>query len=456
MAVTPPPGEAASPDPGWATHAGDRPRDDGRTHPGPAPIDLVRLRRLLGAPELAWLVERIRRRLEREEPLTGSVSLADPDAAGRGAVERLLGRAPRRGRSLSVRLEAVDHVLRRSGISPDGLAAAIRALTGPVVPVRAERDEKARAWAEAYAPLDALVTRRPELAEWADRMRGEGLVRRLAPEPRLAAALLADTASALDGLPVEPAMSLPAFAARALGNAHALDDGTALATLVLSALRRLSGRPPGSGAQWRRETWASAGLVRDELSSTVLALNVRGTPALDLHADAGEPVVLTLRQLTRHPSSPRTRPTTVRICENPAVVAAAADAHGTGCAPLICLQGQPSAAALALLGTLHAQGSTLLYHGDFDWGGLRIASTLLRHVAWLPWRYTATEYRTAVGRTTPLAPLTGRPVDSPWDPGLRPALVELGVRVEEESVLDDLLTDLLDDPSTRNGRAGAQ
>lgn len=173
--------------------------------------------------------------------LTGSVSLADPDAAGRGAVERLLGRAPRRGRSLSVRLEAVDHVLRRSGISPDGLAAAIRALTGPVVPVRAERDEKARAWAEAYAPLDALVTRRPELAEWADRMRGEGLVRRLAPEPRLAAALLADTASALDGLPVEPAMSLPAFAARALGNAHALDDGTALATLVLSALRRLSG-----------------------------------------------------------------------------------------------------------------------------------------------------------------------------------------------------------------------
>ncbi|MFD9094839.1 TIGR02679 domain-containing protein [Streptomyces collinus] len=33
--------------------------------------------------------------------------------------------------------------------------------------------------------------------------------------------------------------------------------------------------PDGSGTQWRREAWASAGLLRDDLSSTVLTLNLR-------------------------------------------------------------------------------------------------------------------------------------------------------------------------------------
>jgi uncharacterized protein (TIGR02678 family) len=39
-------------------------------------------------------------------------------------------------------------------------------------------------------------------------------------------------------------------------------------------------------------------------------------------------------------------------------------------------------------------------------------------------------------------PFTGTPAQSPWDPALTPALAELGVRVEEEAVLGDLLSDL--------------
>ena len=39
---------------------------------GPPPrIDLDRLGRLIGDPGLLWLVERVRRRMERDEPLTG-------------------------------------------------------------------------------------------------------------------------------------------------------------------------------------------------------------------------------------------------------------------------------------------------------------------------------------------------------------------------------------------------
>ncbi|MFJ2375227.1 TIGR02679 family protein [Streptomyces sp. NPDC087769] len=403
-------------------------------------VDDVRLRRLLGAPGLGWLVDRARRRLERGQPLTGPVSLSSPTADQRMAAERLLGRAPGGGRSLSVRLDAVDDLLRRSGISPAGLAAAVVALTGPVTLLGQARAEEQRAWAHAYAPLDALVDEVPALRGWAERLRNDGLVRRLAGTPTAAADLLGRTATVVRALPVEPPVSLPAFASRLLGSAHALDDGTPLCTLALSGARALTGVPDGSGAQGRREVWASVGLLRDELSSTVLALNLRGTPALDWLADAGEPAVLTLRQLTRCP--PRSAPPTVRICENPAVLAAAADTYGTRCAPLVCLQGQPSAAALVLLCHLQTHGSRLRYHGDFDWGGLRIAAVLLRRVSWSPWRYTAADYRAAVHALPAGPPLTGSRADAPWDPDLPDALQESGVRVEEEAVLNDLLSDL--------------
>ncbi|MFJ5034208.1 TIGR02679 family protein [Streptomyces sp. NPDC088560] len=415
--------------------------DRGTPRRPPAPIDRQRLIRLLGGPELVWLVDRCRRRMERDEPLTGPVALAAPTAAQRAGAERLLGRAPGTGRSLSMRLDAVDALLRRSGISPDGLAAAVTALTGPVPRLADVRGQEANAWRNAYAPLDTLIrTIRPELADWADQLHQDGRIRRLARTPDAARTLLGHAAEALGRLPADPALSLPAFAARVLGDAHALDDGTPLATLVLSGARALTGFPDGSGAEWRREAWASAGLLKDALSSTVLTLGVRGTPALDWVADRGEPAVLTLRQLTRTP--PRTAPTVVYVCENPTVLATAADTHGSLCPPLVCLQGQPSAAALTLLRHLEAQGASLLYHGDFDWGGLRIATALLHRVPWTPWRYTATDYRAAAA-TTPLAgPLTGTPATAPWDPELRPALTELGVRIEEETVLNDLLTDL--------------
>ncbi|MEU3189058.1 TIGR02679 family protein [Streptomyces sp. NPDC006992] len=402
-------------------------------------IDLPRLRRLLGGPGTAWLVDRIRRRLAREEPLTGVVSLSGPTAEQREAAERLLGRAPRGGGSLSVRLEAVDGILRRSGVSPSGLVAAVTALGGPVLPRSLTREAEARAWQHAYAPLTGLPA---EFDAWAAQLRAAGTVRRLARSPEHARALLEAAVAALRDLPVAPPVSLPVFAARTLGSAHALDDGTPLATLVLSGARALNDIPDGQGgAERRREMWQSVGLLKDDVSSTVLVLNLRGTPALDWHADAGEPAVLTLRQLARQ-RTPAQSADAVRVCENPAVVSAAAERHGPACRPLVCLQGQPSAAALTLLRTFHTDGTTLRYHGDFDWGGLRIAATLLGQVPWRPWRYTAADYREAAARSPRAPALTGTPADSPWDTDLAAALAEVSVRIEEESVLEDLLTDL--------------
>ena len=71
---------------------------------------IERLGRLLGDPELEWLLARVRRRLELGQPLEGVVTLADASAAQRRAAQRLLGRPPRAGRALSVSLHAVDEV----------------------------------------------------------------------------------------------------------------------------------------------------------------------------------------------------------------------------------------------------------------------------------------------------------------------------------------------------------
>ncbi|MEV8315826.1 TIGR02679 family protein [Streptomyces sp. NPDC059900] len=405
-----------------------------------AGVDAERLGRLLGDTGLAWLVDRTRQRMAGGRPLTGTVTLSAPDETQRRAVERLLGRAPQAGVSLSVRLEKVDAILRRSGVSPGGLASAVVALTGPVTPHEQTRDREERAWEEAYAPLATLDS---ELAHWAERIRRDGLVRRLARTPEAAGPLVEAAVRALRELPVSPPTSRATFAARHLPGAHALDEGTPLATLVLSGLRSLTGFPDGAGAQWRREAWASAGLLKDDLSSTVLTLNLRGHPALDSMADAGEPVVLTLRSLARHTQCAAVPATgTVYVCENPGVLAAAADTFGSACPPMVCLQGQPSAAALTLLRDLSAQGAGFLYHGDFDWGGVRIATALGRCVPWQPWRFTAACYRAAVARMGESPKLTGRPAATAWDPALAVALAEGGVRVEEEAVLDDLLADL--------------
>lgn len=190
-------------------------------------IDAERLGRLLGDPGLAWLVERARHRMARGRPLTGTVALSHPDETQRSAAESLLGRPPQAGRSLTVRLNSVDAILRRSGVSPDGLAPAVVALTGPVTPHAEARRGEERAWEEAYAPLGTLDD---ELADWAGRIRRDGLVRRLARTPEAAGPLVEAAVKALRSLPVVPPMSRATFAARYLSGAHCLDEGAPLAS----------------------------------------------------------------------------------------------------------------------------------------------------------------------------------------------------------------------------------
>lgn len=420
----------------------------------PSPADLATLRRTLGTPDLAWLLARMRTRLESTGQLTGTVTKPQASAGERAAVARLLNRPVRAGTSASVSLDTLDDVLRRSGTWPAGLAAAVVALTGTVVdPV--ERAGERDAWQAAANTLRRLG--RPELSGWADRVIRTGALRRAAPTAAGAQALAAQLATVASALPTS-GESLGGFAARTVHDPHALDAHTPLGTLAvgLAAALGASATPPtdaaAESARWHREAWQSVGVVLDELSSSVLVLGLPGgavsptARALAALAEAGQPVVITLRQLLADELG--TVPPVVFVCENPAVVAAAADALGEASAPLVCLNGQPGAAAILLLEALAAGGADLRYHGDFDWSGIGIARALAERVRWTPWRFAAADYSAACAELVGLPSLLTLPgvsaasVETPWDADLAETMASVGLAVDEELVLPGLLADL--------------
>ena len=426
------------------------------TDPPARDTSLDQLRRLLGGEHTAWLVRRARDRMAAARPLTGTVTLTGATAEQRRAVERLTGRPARSGASISVSLAEVDRILRSSGAAPGGLGQAVAELTGPVSNRGRDRAALAAAWARAFAPLDEAVAGRDALTGWRAWLDATGLVRRLTPDPATAKVLLSQVAAVLRQLP-SPGVPIGRLAAECCGGAHALDDGNPAGTLALSAARALAGQPftADGNADFRRTAWAAVGVHCDELSSLVLCLGLPGdtrTPlgrVLRLHREAGQPVMLTLRQLRCHDGPMPAG--TVRVCENPVVVAAAADELGAGCPPMVCASGQPSAAVWRLLDLLAADGAEFSYHGDFDWGGIRIARAVRERAAmararWGPWRYDRDAYEelaATISRTVPPGiQLAGEPVAAPWDPGLATAMASRGIRLEEELTLDMLLADL--------------
>ncbi|MEH3075139.1 MAG: TIGR02679 family protein [Quadrisphaera sp.] len=430
--------------------------------------DADRLRRLLGGPDLAWLLERMRSRLETGRLLDGTVTLRSATTAQRAAVARLFGMPLRPSTTASVRLADLDAELRRSGVWREGLEAAVVALTGPYE-VRAEvLAERRAAWEAAWAPVRDVVEghpaveRREALRAWWQRELATGTARRAASTPETAEVLAEQLAGVLRRLPADE-VPIGSLAHDATGSAHALDRGP-LASLALRAARALAGAAAdapaasshGSPDDGDRAAWAAVGVVRDEVSSTVLTLALPALPdgatgrGLAAWAGVGQPVVLTLRQLRLDPPGwlpPRAAGAgaVVRVVENPVALTTIADrslAAGVEPPPVVCTAGWPSAAAVRLLRGLRAAGWELRHHGDLDPDGVAITDWLVREVEALPWRMGAADYTAAVdaglGRTASM----GR-VAASWDAELGPAMHRAQRVVEEEAVLADLVADAL-------------
>lgn len=405
--------------------------------------DPQRLKILLDRPELERLVDALLRRFERG--ITGdTLNLANPTDPERQAIEQLIGRPPGSGRSLRIALPTLEQVLRNAGAAKD-LRSAVSALRGPIRDLAAERRVRKTRWEQVFDGFQARATQAGH-EPWLSDLKSSGLLKRTSQnDADVATDLLRSALAVLDRLPVE-GISSSRLAAEALGDAHGLDTGRAVATLVRRALVMQRGSDWDSGAEADRELWADAGvLLGGAITSTVLVLNlpVTGdsatTSMLRALGKTGEPAFLTLRQLVRDRPHWDCRNRPVYICENPTVVAEAAAELGARCRPLICTGGQPSAAAGMLLRALADAGAQLHYHGDFDWPGIGIGNRIIGRHGALPWRFCANDYQQAQlsGKL-----LTGRAVAAHWDPELEPAMTNRSEVVEEELCLGLLISDL--------------
>jgi len=389
---------------------------------------------LTAEPGWARLLTAARRRLERGGgDLTGTVSLTDPDEAERRVIIGVTGvyRGPQVGR-LTVSLADLDQYLRE---------ATGRRLTETLAATAPLRDRPAELASENLARDAVLATAatcghtdRDWYAQWLDDLTRDGGLTRIVR----GGVNFVEVVRVLDALPTT-AEPLPVFADRVLGDTKALDDGP-VAALVLRALARWQGQPAPTSAGAVRMLWESVGLVRDDLASQVLVLNLRGGGGLlggwlTEAARAGVPLRVTLHQLRREALTVACP--TVFVCENPAVLRAAAERLGPDCAPLVCTEGVPSAAVHELLGA--TGDARIWWRNDFDWAGVRMtASALRRYRSARPWRMAATDYRAADGGVR----LVGTAADAPWDRELAPAMVDRGRAVMEERLLPHLLADL--------------
>lgn len=426
---------------------------------GPDPDD--RAQRLLGGADLAPLRLRLRRHIERRiDGATGqSLLLTQLSSTEREALALLTGRPSGPARSARIDVARLDAALRAAGIA-DSLCEVLERIDGPI----ASRTDARAAARAAWSGVCAGTGRDARLRDWLQTPGAMTLLKRLTRQDAGAAdQLLAGADNVLRRLPAN-GMPRAQLAAQTLGNAHALDAGQPTASVVLAAWRHGEAAATPAGAdggdadpiddsddiaarhvpdERARDIWARAGVLVNELARPALVLNLPALAGSGAAGSAGEPAYLSLRQLLRTPPQWPVRDLLIFVCENPNLLAIAADRLGAHCAPMVCTEGMPAAAQRTLLTQLVRAGANLHYHGDFDWPGIHIANHVLRTWQVRPWRLAAADYEAAAHD----APHTQRDLadtgpDASWDTLLAPAMRRHGLAIAEEAVADALLQDL--------------
>ncbi|MCC4620291.1 TIGR02679 family protein [Xanthomonas cassavae CFBP 4642] len=423
------------------------------TAPPTDPLD-PRLQRLLGGDALAPLRQRLRRHFERigVDATASTLRLNDLDPAAHHALCRMTGRPTRPARSMTLDIGQLDSALRAAGVA-NSLRTALERLDGPIVDKTQLRLELQARWAGVIDSAAAC----PLLQHWLNTPSALAVVKRLSREPQRVGPLLNAADAVLRTLPAQ-GQPRSQLAASLLGDAHALDAGRAVATLVLAAWRHHeqqratnheAGEDPDDGPhragtdERQRDIWARAGVLVNELARPALFLNLPVATCGSRPVSAGEPSYLSLRQLLRTRQAWSVADRVVHVCENPNVLAIAADRLGPRCAPLVCTDGMPSAAQRILLDQLQAAGATLRYHGDFDWPGIVIANFVIRTWKATPWRMSTQDYAAAADSAAHVRHgLGATPVNADWDRHLASAMQNRGIAIAEEAVAITLLEDL--------------
>ncbi|WP_081063182.1 TIGR02679 family protein [Burkholderia stagnalis] len=411
----------------------------------------IRLQNLLGGEALFRLRQRMRARyarlsLEQSPP---SLKLTGLQPHEYEALALLSGKAVSNSQSITLDVVALDEALRSSGVAPS-LRDALERLDGPILSALEHAESQAR-WIELQKTAgDSRVV------EFLTSPSSLGLLKRLSKKDlEVARRLLQRACAVLSRLPAS-GMPRAQLAAEVLGDAHSLDNGQAVATLILSICRRrqkavesddddsqFNTADANQPDESSREIWAQQGIFVNELARPALFMNVP-VRAGRQQGHFGEPSYISLRSLVRNPPAWAVKDRVVYVCENPEVVTIAADRLGKACAPLICTDGMPAAAQRVLLDQLGSAGAQLMYHGDFDWAGLSIGNFVRRKWATSSWHFNAEDYELAASHRSEqdIRDLSGTPVLASWDPTLTETMSSHGLLIAEEAVVEILLQDL--------------
>ena len=435
----------------------------------------------LRSSECRPLLDRLEKKLSQGEGLSGRIRLSALTETQSRRIKELTGSGSR-GRAVTVDLDAFTEIVCNTGRFQSLRQAVEVALGYPVENRRAKRIQVSQDWQSAWERAAELI----HTMEFAANTSGDSIsnnvsvvgnvgARRLSEESLIqkesllncladlrkgwlvrvtnrdanaAFELIQKAIGVLKVLPVEP-VPLPIFSAERTGDAHGLDNHRTLGKLCLRFLASCwrDERPDLKRALWRRRVWESVGVVTDELSASVLALNLPAVGEsltdrmIQQHKSAGMPCRLTFRHLRLHPPqfANVTKETPLFVCENPSVIAAAADRLTQWCPPMVCVEGMPNLTCWSVLRRLDRCGFRINYHGDFDWGGIRIANKLFEAFAFQPWRFSSTDHRVISTSHRRLKPPRAEAL---WDSQLSEKIQNSCVSVEEESVIASLLSDL--------------
>jgi uncharacterized protein (TIGR02679 family) len=407
-------------------------------------IDRARTKRVFDKPELKRLIDRLKTHYERQATVA-AISLPSPSLEERKAVANLLGKPVSRGRSVRILLSELETVVQNGQLAPD-LRSVVETLHGPLRDLPSEKASDQRAWRTVYDDARAQAAQLG-LETWLARLAKSGLLKRLAKsDSDTAAQTLKQALAVIRQLPGQ-GQPLSTLAANTLGDAHALDAGRPVATLVKQAITHSAFIDNRETEERDREIWANAGiLVGGAITSQVLILNLTAAgdscsaKIVNQASRHGQPLWLTLRQLVLDTPPWQVAQETVYVCENPAIIAEAADRLGTNCPPMVCSYGQTGAAFNYLLQQLKNAAARLVYHGDFDWPGITIANGIVQRFNVQPWLFDEMAYRNVAKQGK--MELRGKPVTALWDGKLSQAMEEIGIAVPEELVLTRLLETL--------------
>ena len=384
----------------------------------------------IGTPELEVVLERARARLQRNGlRVDGNfVVKASPEAPDLHRLyQAITGRSAFGAKSMTFSLGGLDTFLS----SPLNGGVGLLETLGPLVDRNAVKASAAADLSAGRAEVEELLAGSRWSADALTEVRNRlGHIR---------SGVLREAAMVLRALPAS-GIPLTQLATDTTGNSKSLGD-TAVRRIVLRVLAADLDVPEPTTTAQRKEIWAHFGVAVDAVSSTVLVLGLRRVgdhplaQFLNASADLGEPVTLTLSQLTRWPlviDAPD-----IFVCENPAVVSAAMLSNTS--LPLVCTQGQPSLAANALLAKAT---STIHWRGDFDWTGLRTTAKAMDQFGATPWRMDTATYLSGLGAGESEPFKKDRPCEAPWDPPLSAEMRHAGRAVMEERLIDVLLDDL--------------